>query len=323
MQSPILLFGLPRSGTTWLGKIFDSHPDTLYWHEPDSVWRLPGSLLPAVDGVELAEQTLRAWFGRLQSGAPLKSQAKPPFFPKHYYGVGRFQLHRLMILAASAWSRLASPPAIPFLIPTSRQDQVVPVWKSIESLGRLGLLHRRLPGLRSVHIIRHPCGYIASVLRGESRGKFNEVSASCEDWGLFEMLVATPQAQAVGLTMADLREMHPLQRLAWRWVIFNTKAMEELQAEAGATVCVYEKLCADPLGESQRLLVHCGLPQDKQTESFLDASTHGQQSSYYSVFKNPLSAAERWREELDEESIRLIMAVAGGSPPGQLYKASS
>jgi len=320
MRTPVLLFGLPRSGTTWLGKIFDSHPDTLYWHEPDSVWRLPGSLLPDPQAGEPDARALHDWLQRLGSSAPLKSQAKPPFFPKHYYGAGRFQLHRLLILAASAWSRVASAPAMPFLIPASRQDQVVPVWKSIESLGRLGLLHRRLPGLRSVHIIRHPCGYIASVLRGETRGKFDAASASSEDWGLFEMLVATPQAKAVGLSLADLREMHPLQRLAWRWVIFNTKAMEELQAEAGTTICVYEQLCADPMDESRRLFAHCDLPWDKRTESFLDASTHGQQSSYYSVFKNPLSSAERWREELDEESVRLIMSVAEGSVPGQLYQ---
>lgn len=35
-HSVILLCGIPRSGTTWIGKIFDSHPDTLYRHEPDS-----------------------------------------------------------------------------------------------------------------------------------------------------------------------------------------------------------------------------------------------------------------------------------------------
>ena len=34
-SAPILLVGLPRSGTTWVGKIFDSHPSTLYLHEPD------------------------------------------------------------------------------------------------------------------------------------------------------------------------------------------------------------------------------------------------------------------------------------------------
>ena len=32
----ILLFGMPRSGTTWIGKIFDSHMRTLYRHEPDT-----------------------------------------------------------------------------------------------------------------------------------------------------------------------------------------------------------------------------------------------------------------------------------------------
>src|SRR5229473_3034366 len=35
LRSPILIFGLPRSGTTWLAKLFDSHPLTLYRHEPD------------------------------------------------------------------------------------------------------------------------------------------------------------------------------------------------------------------------------------------------------------------------------------------------
>ena len=35
---PILAIGMPRSGTTWIGKILDSHPRTLYRHEPDT-WR--------------------------------------------------------------------------------------------------------------------------------------------------------------------------------------------------------------------------------------------------------------------------------------------
>ena len=41
MRHPlVLLFGMPRSGTTWIGKIFDSYPDTVYRHETDSSGRL-------------------------------------------------------------------------------------------------------------------------------------------------------------------------------------------------------------------------------------------------------------------------------------------
>ena len=38
LDRPILAIGMPRSGTTWIGKILDSHPRTLYRHEPDT-WR--------------------------------------------------------------------------------------------------------------------------------------------------------------------------------------------------------------------------------------------------------------------------------------------
>ena len=36
----ILLFGMPRSSTTWIGKVFDSHPEEVYRHEPDSQFQL-------------------------------------------------------------------------------------------------------------------------------------------------------------------------------------------------------------------------------------------------------------------------------------------
>ena len=32
----LMIAGMPRSGSTWVGNIFDSHPQTIYIHEPDS-----------------------------------------------------------------------------------------------------------------------------------------------------------------------------------------------------------------------------------------------------------------------------------------------
>jgi Sulfotransferase family len=42
----ILILGSPRSGTSWLAKIFDSHPEVLYRHEPDEVASIPARAQP-------------------------------------------------------------------------------------------------------------------------------------------------------------------------------------------------------------------------------------------------------------------------------------
>ena len=33
----LFIVGMTRGGNTWLGKIFDAHPDVFYRHEPDSI----------------------------------------------------------------------------------------------------------------------------------------------------------------------------------------------------------------------------------------------------------------------------------------------
>ena len=319
MRPPVLLFGLPRSGTTWLGKIFDSHPETLYCHEPDSVWRMPVPLLPRGAGTADEQSAVRDWLRRLEEPLPLKSAGKLPLFPKSYYGGLRYQARRGLILGAKILARIGRAPRIPHLVPPGRLDGVRPVWKSIESLGRLGLMHASIEGLRSVHIVRHPCGYVASVLRGEKHARFDDTAPSSNDWGIFEMLLDTPQARLAGLDIEGLKAMHPVERLAWRWVLFNRKAMDDLENQPGVTICVYERLCSDPVGETRRLFAHCDLRWDSQTDGFLSASTRSEESTYYSVFKNPGQSAERWRDEMDEKTQALVMDIALASPPGRLY----
>ena len=119
--------------------------------------------------------------------------------------------------------------------------------------------------------------------------------------------------------MDVLKSLHPVERLAWRWVLFNRKAMDDLENQPGVTISVYERLCADPVGETRRLFAHCQLDWDVHTDAFLAASTQAAESSYYSVYKNPLQAAERWRSEMDAATQSLVMDIALASPPGRLY----
>ena len=38
LEKPIFILGAPRSGTTWLGRGFEIHPDVAYWHEISNIW---------------------------------------------------------------------------------------------------------------------------------------------------------------------------------------------------------------------------------------------------------------------------------------------
>jgi hypothetical protein len=58
--SAVLVLGSPRSGTTWLAKIFDSHPGVLYRHEPDQLTASEPGLPP--------EAQIRQWL--LQRSLP-------------------------------------------------------------------------------------------------------------------------------------------------------------------------------------------------------------------------------------------------------------
>ncbi|MCF6313099.1 MAG: sulfotransferase [Verrucomicrobiales bacterium] len=46
IQSPIIILGAPRSGTTLLGKLIAAHPDVAYWEEPRTVWSTGNQQLP-------------------------------------------------------------------------------------------------------------------------------------------------------------------------------------------------------------------------------------------------------------------------------------
>src|ERR1700734_3743019 len=82
---PILILGAPRSGTTWLAKIFDSHPDVLYLHEPDAVLRNP--TLPLIcpnSEIKNYVSVARDYIARLCATQTLKTVGLLPIFPKAY-----------------------------------------------------------------------------------------------------------------------------------------------------------------------------------------------------------------------------------------------
>lgn len=319
MNSCILVFGMPRSGTTWVGKLFDSHPDTLYRHEPDSVRQLSLPLFPEKQTAPQYREELEQFVALLPRLRAPKVVGKQPLFPKGYQSAPGLFAYRASVTAAKVGSRawrnfpcLHRPTAASY-------EPVRLVWKSIESQGRLGVCIKALPDARTIHLMRHPCGYVASVLRGERAHRFDGSTPKADDLWLLKMLLDTATEKIHRPSLDDIKRLTPEERLTWLWVLIQEKTLADVAGCERVFTVRYEDVCAEPLAMTRRMFEFAGLDWQPQTEGFVRASTEATDTGYYSVFKNPQGVAERWRSELAPPVIERIQRILRNSSLSQVY----
>lgn len=313
----LLLVGAPRSGTSWISKILDSHPKVFYLHEPDTVLR--SSTLSAICERELAASQVteaRQYLNSLVGIRTLKSSGSLPIFRKSYRTWLSHWLRIATILALRAadaagarhWARRLP---IPDLV--RRDEHPLTVLKSVSSRGRLGLFGQAMPSSRVVFILRHPCGQVASMLAGMRRGKFERKVP-------FDEILSCDEARDLGLTQEVFQKLSDAQQAAWHWAVLNQKAINDLRHFQQSLIIRYEDLCSNPMDESKNLLNFAGLAWNLQTERFLRGSTSvDSRSDYYGVVRNSVQAASKWRTDLPLSDQIAVMEIATKVPVGEYY----
>ncbi len=304
----ILLLGSARSGTTWLAKIFDSHPDVLYRHEPD--FALPTTALPpfvTADDFDTYIKPARAYLKQLCDVRAPQVIAKRPLFPKRYRTSAQHALWYGHLGLSSALRRVpVLGPRLSTSVPAylNPQAKVRPVIKSVMSMGRAGLYARALTEGHVVVIVRHICGYVESVLRGVRLGKMPGALH-------LNMLARMPQAQRRHLHAERLRDMDLLEQYAWRWVLQNEIALELTQGLHHTMVLKHDDLCENPMASAQKLFAFCGLDWDDQTAAFIAASSgQAEHEQYFSVYRSSTDEANKWRTSLTQTEQERILAIA-------------
>jgi hypothetical protein len=137
--------------------------------------------------------------------------------------------------------------------------------------------------------------------------------------GIFQLLADTTQARKRGLTLERFQDMDLIDRLVWRWVLVNEKAILEIRKTSNGRVVRYEDLCGRPQEVARDLLSHVGLDWHEQVERFIRQSTQTHKSDYYGVFKDPQQSATKWQKELTNKQISRILSLTAGSLAGGYY----
>jgi hypothetical protein len=293
----ILIVGAPRSGTSWLGKIFDSHPDVLYRHEPDEGFQA-GDSIPAA---------MASWVRRRD----LRTAGKRPFFAKSWQTAPARMLRTSFVYAGAAAERIGLPGwPIPDLGAILQARAAI---KSVRLSIGIGDFARAYPDGRAVLILRHPCGQVASIMRGARDHRFDLAQPGTDM--PFDEASAIAFAARHGLNEATFQGLPDAVKYAWSWREFNETAVASIAGLRNARIVVYEALCTSPVAEARSILEFAGLPWHTQTGKFLARSTsYAGRAGYYAVVRNSIAAAEGWRTGLSPEDQDAVRAVVRTSP---------
>jgi len=309
----VVIFGSPRSGTTWLGKVLDAHPGVHYVHEPEIA--LPSRLPQFPDAADdeaagVAREDMRRWLATRD----LRSMGTRPVFRKDGEGLARFALRKAQVYGGKGLERLHAglANALPVVGAFAAEPRVHAV-KTVNMLGRAGALAAAFPDMRSIHLVRHPCGQVASMLRGH-RGHFESREVSYRD------MPDSPMGRREGLTLEALAAMPAVERLAWKWAAFNDAAFRALEGSGRALTVRYEDVTQAGAAGVRPIFDAIGLDWHDRVERFIRSSTaeSGAEAGYYTLKRDPQQAAERWRSELPEADIARILDICTRTEVGRL-----
>lgn len=318
----ILILSAPRSGSTWLGSLFNSHPNVIYRHEPiarlhSRIEARNGLLRRLKFGPVLSENDRKELLDLLCTASP--EVDRPPFFTKSYSHAPanwRFILWTLSV-NSETFSRLYEKHF--FFLQTPKEILVI---KETGWSMELVSIVRGLGSSATLLLVRHPCAIISSVLRGINSGLMPRADEQMKrDWYVHHQ--AAPFLTNNAIKEPEVIQMDPLTFWALRLRILYDIFLE--LAAAGSTkvsFLVYEEIQRDPQKEIADLFTRLNITLDQRVIKFIDKSI-GQKptmvytlqnkgkSKYFGVLRRKSFDPWQWQRQLTSKQIEEICTLAG------------
>lgn len=301
------LFATGRSGSTWLGAMLDAHPRVAYRFEPlnrlkrnaaviDLVARLRDGRFTDDDADALYDQLLRA--------DPMTD--KRPFFAKQDTFVFGMDI---------AW-RMArvAPPLRPLYAATyTPRDRRSVIFKEVTQEPAMAALLEST-NVPIVYLMRHPCGTVASLVRGQSQG-----TMPTGRLGVIDNLLTDHGGDTAARFAGKTQAMDNVQRNALLWRMDVEKAVSAIDLAGRGLLVTYEQLCDQPLAEIEHVFAAFNLDCPKAARDFLRKLRAGKtdpvdaKDPYFTIMRDPAAEKDRWRQRFAAEDIAKVRDIVADS----------
>lgn len=311
----ILVVGVARSGTSFLGELFRQNHDIPYLYEPfwgrtffvERQWCWLTEQDAEPDGRRLLQEVFDGRFDELARQQPT---------PQH---ADRYSCRRQELEAQLR--RHGSPAGEDLAIKEIRLNMHLR-W-AVEVLG---------PDVRVIHLVRDPRGVVGSFLFS-SRTPWPPVRTLLTDpvtawrslrvpddtlyreWtGWFESRPLRRLSPAFAACERHFDRGAPHRRIAARWAALTGQALADAQHLPARqyTRVRYEDLCQRPVEEAARLHAFLGRPLPKAVEAWLTANTRGgDRRDRYGTSRNSMEMVDAWKTQLTRRQRREVEALCG------------
>ena len=319
-----LIIGYPRSGTTWFANTLNSHPSVIYRHEP--IGRLNDKLDKELyhalkHNYGLTEECREKLIQFLIN--PHVECDRPPFFVKDHLTLPP-TLRYLLWLATHNFPKFTllnqycSTPSI-------NENTVL----LIKETSANPFLPSIIEGLRPkfmYFIIRHPCGVVASHLKGYKLGVMKppsvEVKLRWYKWhSQFDYFTESSIDEATVLKTNDV------EFTVLRWRVYHQMLMElHNKNKEKSQILIYEELQRNFLDLIPSIFSKSGLDHCQMTKEFLSSNTNKNDSflksfllkdsgnDFYSVFRHSGFKTDAWKKELTPQQIETVLTRVADMP---------
>jgi hypothetical protein len=274
----VIVAGIPRSGSSWLGKGLSYAPGFTYYREPDNPHAVAEAeerfsllyLTPEQNDSAYLRLMTRAIAGEIATTFTMSDDPGPLL--KHLGTRG-----------------LKLGERFPSLYRRKRHVLLKLVYANLN----LTWLSARFPRAQQAYVLRHPCGQFDSWRRLGWEPQPAELLAN-------ERL------------MAD--HLHPFrhqlksangywERAGALWGAMTYVVHRQTEGAGGRLIIAYEWLCRDPVARFQEMYRALGLEWSRKAERFLRSSDRAGDTSPYSLNRPSERQVDEWRERVSREEI--------------------